>query len=55
MRREFCKIFDYLTAGHLLESKSLTEVLMFVMILLICSSFNLFTLELYVHHDGLNS
>ena len=54
MRREFCKIFDYLTAGHLLESKSLTEVLMCVMILLICSSFNLFTLELDVLHDGLD-
>ena len=54
MRRKFCKIFYYLTAGHLLESKSLTEVLMCVMILLICSSFNLFTLELDVHHDGLD-
>jgi len=52
--RESCKIFDYLTAGHLLESKSLTEVLMCVMILLICSSFNLFTSSSVLQSFSLN-
>ena len=36
------QIFYYLTAGHLLESKSLMEVLRFVKIMLIWLSFMVF-------------
>ena len=42
LERILFKIFYYLTAGHLLESKSLMEVLRFVKIMLIWLSFMAF-------------
>ena len=43
LERILFQIFYYLTAGHLLESKSLMEVLMFVKILVTWLSFIVFT------------
>ena len=43
LERILFQIFYYFTAGHLLESKSLMEVLIVVKILLTCLSFISFT------------